>query len=124
MSFTGSILCFWNTSTTAWQPIGRCGSDGLVLNQLSISMDNPDSLTFTQINSPLPGLFRQGQWVNLTVDGTVVFVGQIVSLHPSGTNQGQISIGYRCFGLNWLINQLWITSPNGTGSITFNLPEI
>ena len=123
MSFTGSILCYWNTTSSAWVPLGRCGSDGLVLNQISISMDNPDSITFTQINSPLPGRFRQGQWVNLTVDGVVVFIGQIVSLHPAGTNQGQISIGYRCFGLNWLINQLWITSPNGTGSITFNLPE-
>ena len=123
MSFTGSILCYWKTSASAWVPIGRCGSDGLVLNQLSVSMDNPDSLTFSQISAMLPGEFRQGQWVNLTVDGTVVFIGQIVSLHPSGTNRGQISIGYRCFGLNWLINQLWITSPNGTGSITFNLPE-
>ena len=123
MSFTGSVLCVWNTGISAWTPLGRCGGDGLVLNQLSISMDNPDSLTFTQIEGSLPGTYRQGQWVNLTVDGTVVFIGQIVSIHPSGTSEGQISIGYRCFGLNWLINQLWITSPNGVGTITFNLPE-
>ena len=118
-----SILCMWNSGLAKWVPIGRGGSDGLVLNQLSIGMDSPDSLAFTQLACRLPGEFRTGNWVNLTVDGTVVFIGQIVSLHPAGIGRGQISIGYRCYGLNWLINQLWITSINGVGTTTFNLPE-
>jgi hypothetical protein len=104
-------------------PVGRCGSDGLVLNRLQISMDSADTLEFTQIRSALPGLFRQGQSVTLTVDGVLVFIGQIVSLHPAGMSRGQIAIGYRCMGLNWLMNQIWITSTAGTGEITFNLLE-
>src|SRR5208337_1119793 len=103
--------------------VGRCGSDGLVLNQLSISMDGPGMLTFSQVIAALPGRYRQGQSVTLTVDGTLVFTGVIVSLHPAGMGRGPISIGYRCYDLNWLMNQVWITSVNGTGSITFNLPS-
>ena len=103
--------------------IGRCGSDGLVLNRFSISMDGPDCLEFTQISTFLPGEFRKGQTAGLVVDGTTVFSGVIVSLHPSGTGRGPISVGYRCYGLNWLANQVWITATDGTGKIAFNLPE-
>ena len=99
------------------------GRYGVVLNQFSTSMDGPDTLAFTQLATRLPGQFRQGQSAVLSVDGTVVFIGQIVSLHPSGVNRGPINIGYRALGLNWLCNQVWTTGTDGSGKIVFNLPE-
>jgi hypothetical protein len=100
----------------------KIGRYGVVLNQFSVSFDGPDTLSFTQLSTYLPGKWRQGQTVTLTVDGTLVFVGVIVSLHPSGVGSGPINIGYRCLGLNWLANQVFITGTDGSGKITFNLP--
>jgi hypothetical protein len=95
----------------------------VVLNRLSLSMDSADTLEFTQHVATLPGTYRTGQTVTLTVDGTIRFKGQIVSLHPSGIGHGPISIGYRCMGLSWLANQIFLTAPDGTGRMVFNLPQ-
>jgi hypothetical protein len=97
------------------------GRYGIVLNQLSLSMDGPDVLTWTQLATTLPGEFRQGQSAILVVDGSLVFNGPIVSLHPSGMGQGPINVGYRAMGLNWLCNQVWVTGTDGSGKIAFNL---
>ena len=95
----------------------------LVLNQLTISMDGPGTLAFSQLGTTLPGTYRQGQSVTLTVDGTLVFTGVIVSLHPAGMNAGPINVGYRAMDLNWLANQVPVTASDGTGTMTFNLPS-
>jgi hypothetical protein len=95
----------------------------VVLNRLSISMDGPDTLEWTQYATTLPGTYRTSQSVTLTVDGTLVFTGVIVSLHPTGINTGQINVGYRAMGLNWLANQVFITAADGSGKMTFNLPQ-
>ena len=36
---------------------------------------------------------------------------------------GPINIGYKANGLNWLANQVWTTGLNGSGTISFNLPQ-
>lgn len=95
----------------------------IVLNRLSLSMDSPDVLEFTERVALLPGSYRLNQAVTLTVDGTIRFRGQIVSLHPSGVGQGKISVGYRCMGLSWLANNIFVTAPDGSGKMIFNLPE-
>ncbi|WP_165231348.1 hypothetical protein, partial [Aquisphaera insulae] len=99
------------------------GAARIVLNRLTLSMDGPGSLEFTELVTTTPGSYRQGWPVTLTVDGTLRFTGVIVSLHPSGIGSGPISVGYRCLDLTWLANQIPITASDGTGTLTFNLPS-
>ena len=70
----------------------------VVLNQLSISMDGPDTLAFTQLGTTLPGTYRQGQSVTLTVDSVLVFTGVIVSLHPSAWAAGPSTLAIKRTG--------------------------
>jgi hypothetical protein len=53
---------------------------------------------------------------------TRLFTGQIVGSYPRGTGRGQIDVGYRALGLNWLVNNIWITGPDGAGTILYNMP--
>lgn len=94
----------------------------VVLNRLSLSMDGPDGLEFTEVRAALPGTYRQGQPVTLTVDGTLVFSGVITGLFPANVNRGRIDVGYRAMGLAYQANQVWLAGPDGSGRIAFNLP--
>lgn len=85
-------------------------------------MESPDTLEFTERSVKSPGTYRLNQSAVLTVDGTVRFAGVIVSLHPSGIGKGPVSVGYRCMGLAWLANKIFVTAPDGSGRMIFNLP--
>lgn len=95
-----------------------------VLNRLTLSVEQPDCLEFGVWNTPLPVPYHDGQAVELTVDGTLVFKGQVAGTFITPIGDGPVDVGYRALGLRYLANTLTVTNPQtGTGTIQFNLPQ-
>ena len=95
----------------------------LILNRLSLSIDAPDQLEFTELRAALPGSFGSAARVTLTQDEVPVFTGQVVGSYVARIGRGCIDVGYRAMGLNWLANQVFITGTDGTGRLTYNMPR-
>lgn len=95
----------------------------ITLNRLTLSLDAPDVLEFTERCTVLPGEFTAGAVCSLYVDGTPRFLGQVRGRYPSGVGRGPIDVGYRALGTNWLANRIAITNIDGTGRIVYNLPQ-
>src|SRR5262245_28312325 len=95
---------------------------GIILNRLSLSLDQPDELEFAQLAANLPGTYSPEQAVTLTIDGTLAFSGSIFSRSLSGFTQGSGQIGYRCLGLKYQAYLIPVTSADGTGTLVYNLP--
>lgn len=66
-----------------------------------------------------------GSHTTLTLDGLLVFSGQIVSSHPGrDPRTGGVMVGYRALGLKYLANTIPVTNPNDlSGTIVYNLPS-
>ena len=110
--------------TIAGQTIDRV-STRTTLNRLRVGLDSPDELEWTQSRAPLVPAWTTGQSVALELDGSLVFSGVIVSIHPGrDTITGGIVVGYRALGYKYLANTIPITNPNDlSGRIVFNLPS-
>ncbi len=108
--------------TIAGTPVDR-PADRVVINRVTLSLDQPDTLEFTEKCAALPGQFGAGDLVTDTVDGTARFSGQIVGSYPQGIGRSCIDIGYRALGLAWLANQIWVTGSDGGGVIVYNRPQ-
>jgi hypothetical protein len=94
----------------------------VVLHQMTLSMDSPEILEFSQLVEPACcGDFSAGQSVSL-VDTDYTFLGYIAKAIPQNVGSGSISIGYTCLGLRWQANLIFITAADGTGQMVWNLP--
>jgi hypothetical protein len=94
----------------------------IILNRLTLSLDRPDELEFSELATNLPGSFAPEQAITLTIDGTLSFSGWIFSRSPAGQGRGPISVGYRCLGLRYAAYLIAVTAADGTGTMAFNLP--
>lgn len=95
-----------------------------VLNRLTLSVDQPSCFEWGQWGVALPIQYDVGDAVTVTVDGTLVFKGQVVSTHLSPIGEGPIDVGYRALDLKYLASLIPVTNPQaGTGTCRFNLPS-
>lgn len=94
----------------------------VVLNRLTLSLDRPDELEFTELGANLPGAFAPEAAVTLTIDGTTSFSGWVFSRAPDSFGVGPGRVGYRCLGLSYGASMVPITASDGTGTMAFNLP--
>lgn len=94
----------------------------LEMNRLTLSLDNPDSLEFTEYGVNLPGTYHPEQAVTLTDGTTTLFSGTIYSRHPDGFGTGPGRVGYRCLGLSYAASLIAVTASDGSGTMSFNLP--
>lgn len=94
------------------------------IQRLTLSVDQPDALEFGQAGVALPFAWACATPVTLEIDGTLVFKGDIESVHSGNIGDGEIGVGYRCYGLKWLAGKVPVTNPlDGTGTVRFNLPS-
>jgi hypothetical protein len=61
--------------------------------------------------------------VSLTISGTTVFSGSIISVEPSFGSFGR-TWGYRCLGLKYAANWIPVTAADGSGLILFNVSPV
>lgn len=106
--------------TVNGSPVSRTG--GIILNDLRLSLDQPDELTFSQFAVNMPGGFAPESPVKLTIDGTLVFSGNIFSRSISGFTRGVGNVGYRCVGLKYQAYLIPVTAADGSGQFVFNRP--
>ena len=65
------------------------------IQRLTLSVDEPDSLEFGQFGITLPTEWGEGDLVQLAIDGTTYFNGELVSTHAGELGEGPINVGYR-----------------------------
>ena len=96
----------------------------ITLGSLDLSTEDADRLTFTQLCvAGGPGTYSLGQSCELIIDGTSYFLGAITSAHPSSMGGGPIHVTYNAVGLRWLVNNIWIAASDGSGAMSWNLPQ-
>lgn len=111
-----------STLTIAGSTVTRGpGNARVILNRLTLSLDRPDELEFTEIGATLPGAYHPEQAVTLTDGATTVFTGWIFSRHADAFGTGSGRVGYRCLGLSYGAALLAVTAADGTGLMQFNL---
>lgn len=96
---------------------------GVILNQLRLSLDEPDELAFTQFAHGMPGSFAPEQPVTLTINGVLVFTGNIFSRGLAGYTRGVGNVGYRALGLKYQGYLIPVTAADGTGQFIYNRPS-
>jgi hypothetical protein len=95
----------------------------VLLHSLTLSVDAADTLEFSQLVEPAgDGDYSEGDPVHVVVDGVSRFTGMIARALPINIGTGSIAVGYLALGLRYLANQIFITAPDGTGYLQWNLP--
>src|SRR5574337_1679239 len=94
----------------------------VVLQRLTLSMDGPDVLEFSQIARPADCGDCSGLApVTLTIDGTLYFTGTLTRPTPQGVGRGAITVAYTALGFRYAANNVFVTGSDGTGSMAWNL---
>ncbi len=103
--------------------IGRTGAH-LILNGLSLSVDDPERLSWTELRLPAgTGSWSAGDMISATIDGTLRFHGQTVSAQSTAIGGGCINVSYTALGLRYLCNEIFFTAADLTGYKAWNLPQ-
>jgi hypothetical protein len=92
------------------------------LDRLARELAEFDELAFHQFGLSLPPLFKEGQAVTLSADGTPVFKGEISDTQQAESGEGW-AFAYTAKGLKYLGSKVAVTNAvDFTGEIVYNLP--
>lgn len=106
--------------TTTYSSTDRAAMGMAGIDSLKVSVDEYCELEFTIYGcGPLP-TFLAGTLVALTVDGTVVFSGNIVSTNMSQGNTGW-HFAFHCLDLKWRGDWVSIGNRQGSAVCSYNL---
>jgi hypothetical protein len=93
----------------------------LLVDAWGWSLDADYWLEFSEYAAGPTPQFSGPTDVSLSVGGTTVFTGDLVSSAPMMGRDG-ITWGYRCLGLGYRANWLPVTAIDGSGIIRYNVP--